>query len=197
MGGESGVERYPVRSDELIVALPESAEVLRMLDELGARERTVEDSTVLGLSRITVPDVHGLAEAVRAKVDATPGAGALVPSPRPTDRDIDRVLGGLRAIFKARYQRWSPRIGKNRLVGHLQGVGEISHGGTGDPQPTEPGAAPAARADAPGEGVRVGVLDTAVHPHPWLAGGWTARFSDVIRAGDVPSYAGGHATFVA
>jgi membrane-anchored mycosin MYCP len=198
MGDESGHVRFPVEGDQLIVATPECGEVRKLLDDLGVGSPRVEDSSLLGLSRITLPDVRRLASDIGAKVRATAGAPALLAAPRDTDGPIDDVLRGLRALFKVRHAGWSPRLAKNRLVGHLQGVGEISHGGTGDPVPATTAAwAGTARATGPGAGVRVGVLDTAVDPHPWLGGGWAARLTDVVPAGQVPPYAGGHATFVA
>lgn len=75
----------------------------------------------------------------------------------------------------------------------------ISYGGVG--APSTPSASrrsgwprPAPRALGPGKGVRVGVLDTALYPNPWLAGGWRARYSDLIPADVVPEFGAGHST---
>ena len=91
--------------------------------------------------------------------------------------------------------------------GGPQPEGKISYGGGGDPLgkisyggDTEPIAqlaeSLAARAAGPGHGVRVGVLDTRLAPQPWLAGGWVARFSDLVPDGSVPPMPEGHATFI-
>jgi len=52
----------------------------------------------------------------------------------------------------------------------------------------------------PGQGVRVGVLDTQLYPNEWLAGGYLAAGDDLlpVPAGDSPLPASaGHATFIA
>ena len=57
------------------------------------------------------------------------------------------------------------------------------------------------RAAGPGQGVRVGVLDTRLYPNEWLAGGYVAAAHDLLQvpvAGSSPRPASaGHATFIA
>ena len=80
------------------------------------------------------------------------------------------------------------------------GVGaarEISFGGGSIPTARGDWAPSRPRVAGPGQGVRVGVLDTGIWPHPWLAGGWTARPSDVLPERDDHSHVAGHGTFVA
>jgi len=81
-------------------------------------------------------------------------------------------------------------------VGAPMPSGEVSHGSVGVPTWVEGWAQPAPRPSGPGRGVRVGVLDTGLFRHPWLAGGWAARFSDIIPDGAVVPEADGHATFI-
>lgn len=76
---------------------------------------------------------------------------------------------------------------------------KTSYGGSGAPRSLsgktwEP---PAPRSPGPGAGVRVGLVDTRVWPHPWLAGGWSARASDLVPVGVPRGVAAGHGTFVA
>jgi len=109
---------------------------------------------------------------------------------------MDRFLWALRTHFAVHYAGWIPTMGKNRLVGHVAGgtQGHISH--TGDSVPTVSDWRPAMRAAEPGRGARVGVLDTAVSPQAWLAGGWTGSAADVLdRQPPYPAVAG-HGTFV-
>ena len=115
----------------------------------------------------------------------------------PPTATLDQVLWSLRTLIGAESAGWSPTMGKNRLVGQTHGVGRINHGGGGDPEPVDPPVSRAARSVGPGRGVRVGVLDTGLYPHEWLAGGWAARFSDRVVDDDVLLYADGHATFIA
>jgi hypothetical protein len=115
---------------------------------------------------------------------------------------LETVLHRLRRRFAARYQGWWPTIGKNRVVGPVSGTYVIFGGGSaGRPEPL-PGARLRPRAGTPGDGIRVGVADTRLHPHPWLAGGYLAAAEDLIdgtaaagalSGGDWPL---GHATFV-
>ena len=73
-------------------------------------------------------------------------------------------------------------IGKNRLLGKTHGVGwVIFTGAAGCPRcpartPICPIFAPVGLARA----ARVGVLDTALYPHPWLAGAWSPHYSDTF-----------------
>jgi membrane-anchored mycosin MYCP len=87
-----------------------------------------------------------------------------------------------------------------RARGLLGATGETSFGGGGVPRPVSRSrrwTPPPARATGPGRGVRVGLLDTGIWPHPWLAGGWVGRPSDVLSDSGTPGPVAGHGTFVA
>jgi len=164
-------------SPDLVVAAEHTREVLGALHELGVRVGEVESSSELGLSLVPLPE-----SAATAEGSAEPG-------------DLDRLLDRLRGHFSQKYAGWVPTIGKNRLLGEIVGGGKISYGG--GLAPALSSEQPPTRTAGPGRGVRVGVLDTAIASHDWLAGGWVAPAGDVLPPGVRQHAAAGHATFVA
>jgi membrane-anchored mycosin MYCP len=178
--------------DEIIVALPHLVQVETILCLARVEWTTLDTSAALGLARLELRDVGAAARDVRAYLQARKIA---VPDPRPEDRAVDRLLGALRAYFLDRHAGWYPTMGKNRLVGAVNGGGgAISHGGGGTPVRVS-GELPA-RGSGPGRGVRVGVLDTGLAAQPWLAGGWEAGYSDRLPRGKEYREGAGHATFI-
>jgi len=180
-------------TDELVVALEHADQLTRGLEQLGVEYGMVDRSESLGLALVSLRSDRQAAEAVEASARA--GGGPTGPAPSGTDTDMDRVLLGLRRYFANRYAGWSPTMGKNRLIGGVMGGGKISHGGGSDPVATDRRLITPRPAN-PGRGVRVGVLDTSITAHPWMAGGWVAPTSDLLSDGDHRAVAG-HATFVA
>jgi membrane-anchored mycosin MYCP len=96
------------------------------------------------------------------------------------------------------------------------GQGDPYFGGVGDPRtrsrangetaaegprPSAPPPEWPRRAAKPGQGVRIGVLDTRLYPNEWLAGGYVAAANDLLpvpAVGSSPRPASaGHATFIA
>jgi hypothetical protein len=198
-GHAAGVGYRKYNGSDLITSVNHEKIVEARLEDLGVTVAAEERSADLGLTRLTLADVG---TAARKVVEAAEAARLPVGfPPRPSssedteDRPLDDVLWGLRALFAARWSRWSPTLGKNRILGSVTGVGEISHGGGGDPRPDRR-QRPAARQAGPGAGVRVGVLDAALSPVPWLTDGWEATWPNRILPGTVPGYADAHATFV-
>jgi hypothetical protein len=108
--------------------------------------------------------------------------------------NLDRFLKALREYLALEYGGWTPTLGKNRLLGPVEGGGQISHSGEDDP---EPGDAPqiSRLARRPGLGVRVGVLDTAVFQHPYVQGRCVGTAADVVEE-EPKSSVGWHGTFV-
>lgn len=167
---------------------------------------------------------RALAEQGAAVAAAVLPAPQRPPEHQDEDEAVDwmaSVLADLRALAVAEHGGWMPTMGRNRLV-ELPGTGELavtnktsygkskaaglvgaanktSYGGTGEPiRLSGPSwTVPGARAAGPGAGVRVGLVDTSVWPHPWLAGGWVARPSDLLAPGTPLGAATGHGTFVA
>jgi len=177
-------------SPDLVVAIEHTREVEGALRDLGVHVGGVEESRPLGLSLIKLPDDAG---ATASFSDETVRLMTARGDDEPTG--LDRLLRGLRTHFGQRYGGWAPTIGKNRMLGDVIGGGKISYGGA--LAPTSSDQQPPARGTGPGRGVRVGVLDTAIAPHPWLAGGWTAATDDVLVPAATSRAAAGHATFVA
>ncbi|WP_258723507.1 S8 family peptidase [Cellulomonas sp. NS3] len=205
----------PSATADLLVAAEHDGLVRTTLDRWGATGYAYESDEALGLSRLAFPREHleGLLDGWRERPqDSGPDDvqdDATVPRldpgyARPLRRAVDgglepdhadELLTLLRASFRDRYSGWFPTMGKNRFVGLVtNGGGTVSHGGGPPPERTDQ---PVRFGGRGGAGIRVGVLDTAVSPHPALAGRFLADPPDDLVAGDGPfPVAAGHATFV-
>ena len=223
-----GIHQY--LPDQLVVALPHADRVLYELDELGARPvQTDSDgqldlalvelgATGVAVARLTeldrVPD-DDQSRTLRRQVEQERGT----PAP-----ELDLLLRGLRERFRLAYDDWVPTIGKNRVVRQVTGEyvigggdqgrprppGEYVIGGRGERPPEPPesgwpfefprrGTGQAGGADA-GRGVRVGILDTKLAAHPWLAGTYVAGPGAMWLDPSEEAkrrWPQGHATFVA
>jgi membrane-anchored mycosin MYCP len=201
---------------EVIVALPQLGLIHGAFDAAASAEQksfieSVEDSAVLGLAKITLSDASAAADALDDWCDQVVGShqtvfnGHLRPA-RTAELSLDRILWSLRAGFGFGNGGWTPTVGKNRMVGRLPGMRNpspglagadaISHGGGGVPQALARPAWAPQRADGPGQGVRIGVLDTAVRDQEYLVGGWTGGWAGLQQAEDPPLAEAGHGTFV-
>jgi membrane-anchored mycosin MYCP len=189
--------RYASLSNELIVAVPHVSAVRAELEELGfsTDNPAPEISKELGLARLELTE-RGPGPDQDFRDANDPGAF-----------DLDAVLRALRTGFGNRYGGWSPTIGKNRLIGHVSGSGDVSFGhvtgggevtfgGSGIPEPIRSPAPWPPRGAGPGQGARVGVADTRLVSQPWMQGGWVARYSDRDLTRGTPTVMAGHATFV-
>jgi hypothetical protein len=178
---------------QLVVALEHRDHLTEVLTTAGAHPHQLADSPLLGLALLSIDtDPRPATRWLLARLGS---AAARVPAP-DYDTDLTPLLAALRVYFGIRHAGWCPTLGKNRLVGSVTGGdGIVSHGGSGMPRVL---AEPLPRrTDGPGQDVTVGVLDTGIADHPWLAGGWTGHESD--RLAPRPPYRPeeGHATFVA
>ncbi len=172
------------RPDDLVVSDGHLHLVRTVIADAGADVEVRGRSAALGLGLLRLPDVQA-------------AAAALDPHGGVDGGPLDRVLAGLRRYFSQEHAGWMPTIGKNRLVGQVvKPAGEVSHGGGLDPRAVDDALPTPQR--GPGQGARVGVVDTGLVPHPWLDGRWEATYSDVVHAQNSPMpVVSGHATFVA
>jgi hypothetical protein len=185
-------------SSDLVVALEHVDLVVETLRGFGVGLEEVERSDDLDLALLRLANDEDAAKRLEDALEELrkPPATETVPDPDPRDpiTNLDRFLKALRKYLALRYAGWTPTLGKNRLVGRVEGGGQIGHSGESDPKPS--GWRPAARvASGPGLGVRVGVLDTAVFPHPDFDGRWIGTPADVLQ-GKFTSAVAGHGTFV-
>jgi hypothetical protein len=222
-------DRYAVYRSELVVVLEHRREVLRVLRawDVGFEAPTAEnksryESQDLGLGLVPLLDdekaaasaVAGVKReaeqdaavaAVVKKAAGNAGAAETVDAAVEAHLEsltpgMDRFLWALRTHFAAEYEKWTPTLGKNRLVANVEGGGNISHA------ETEPSLAdsdwrplPEVRPTQPGLGVRIGVVDTSIFLHPWLAGGVVGPAEDFLGSQPYSGYPAlaGHGTFVA
>lgn len=221
------IEAY--EEEQLVVALSDLAVVRGALRAGAVGVAGEERDERLGLALLTLSDVaagatklrqddSGLVGRVRAAKRPAPQAETAEPS------DLDLIISWLRECFQSAYGGWVPTIGKNRVIEPVRGLPYVGGGGEGDPyfggvhdprsrsvansgtSAVSPGPSVAPpgwprRAASPGQGVRVGVLDTRLYPNEWLAGGYVAAAHDLLQvpaAGSSPRPASaGHATFIA
>lgn len=211
------IERYV--GDELVVALPHAHLVLSKLANLGVTPEKPVTSPELGLAKLsfTIEQVeHGVRE-LELKGWARFGyAFARAVDSLADERggmknvsEVDKLLLGLRKLFADEYDHWSPVMGKNRYIERVVGQPHVSGGGEGEPrQPDKPFQPFERRAHEPGQGVRVGILDTKIESHSWLDGAYVTKAAAVqppARRPPFPSFAErpernwqvGHGTFVA
>jgi membrane-anchored mycosin MYCP len=168
--------------NEIAVAIPHVAEVRRALGERGVTAVVSEESRELGLALLTLPD-----DQIRHAVRDDPGTDGI---------PLGKLMRLLYEEFRQEYGGWVPTMGRNRRVLPVTGAHTIEGGGTG--APTAALNQFPARAGEPGRGVRVGIADTALYAHPWLAGGYEAAPASMLEdQGLAPEYSVGHATFVA
>ena len=171
-----------VDGNEVAVAISHAGLVRRALAQRGVHAGVRDESRELGLTLLTLPGAE-IAHAVKDE----PGA---------PEKALSRLMRLLYQDFRQQYGGWVPTMGKNRRVLPVTGAHTIEGGGTGAPVAASLHLAP--RAGEPGRGVRVGIADTALYEHPWLAGAYRAAPASVwSQQGTVRDYSVGHAAFVA
>jgi membrane-anchored mycosin MYCP len=161
------VERY--RGDQLVVDLPHLGLVERELSAVGARlTRRPEEDDRLGLALLTLRNTKDPVERLRAEPETQEALLELelasLRNRGTPPADVDLLLRGLRDRFSRRFGGWTPEMGKARVVEQVKGFPHLGGGGDGDPRPAAAGLFQAALEAAPdaGQGVRIGVLDTAI-----------------------------------
>ncbi|HEY5880171.1 MAG TPA: S8/S53 family peptidase [Nakamurella sp.] len=174
---------------EILVVTEHVGIVLYALGQLGISapgQQDREDSVLLGLTRLKL--VGDLATPEVAEHQSGPPTGAA-----SADR-IGPLLTAIKSVIQqGRRSGWVPTMGRNRLVGHVTGtdggpiVSEVGASGVNPIHVLETeipkqnwsrfddedgiGGQPTLkyRLDKP-IGARVGIVDTALRPHPWLVG---------------------------
>jgi membrane-anchored mycosin MYCP len=201
MAGKKRLETF--KDDEIVVALADLDVVAREIEALHARTKKPAPYKRLGLALLPL---HG--ESIRAavrelrrdkdlakKLDASTSdrkaktGGHIAP--------LDELLKGLRLRFAGNYDNWLPTFGKNRTISKIAGAPHVGGGGVGPPKVTGGVLAPRKTPRKQRRGVRIGLLDTRISPHDWLAGGYLARPDDLL--GEQAEYRStqAHATSVA
>jgi hypothetical protein len=219
------IETY--EENQLVVAISDLAAVRGALGDLPVGRQVEEHDERLGLALLTLADVGAGAAELRAGHSGLAGRVKRArPAGSPTGiepSDLDLLIFWLREHFGSAYSGWVPTMGKNRVIDPVRGLPYVGGGGEGDPYfggsgdpRTSSGAnggtiaeAPVLappprwtpRAAKPGQGVRVGLLDTRLYPNEWLAGGYLAAADDLLQipatGGTPPPASAGHATFIA
>jgi membrane-anchored mycosin MYCP len=209
-------------TDEIVVADKHLRRVLQAMNELGITYdgKGIKRNADLGLALVPLTDY---ADAARELKETYPPRAeeSIAQEDLDTWSDddvsseaLDAVLRGLRGHFAAKYAGWVPVLAKNRLVANVTGTqGRVTGGGGGSELTMKDAPAMPARAGDAGAGVTVGVVDTKLAEHPWLAGAAISapdhmlKVAKDLKTGDTgrkikrpesyPNAASGHATFVA
>lgn len=211
--------------DQFVVSLPYATLVL---DELagwapGLAEQ-VDAHAGLGLALLSVRAADAVSALEGIWPDDVPGLREGRDGPLS---DLEVVMRALRTTFSRQYAGWVPTMGKNRVMARLAGsyvIDIIGNGrprkepayviditgtkpkpdyviditGTDDPDPVTDEFSVAPRGDAPGRGARIGLVDTRLTPHPWLAGGYVASAATLLptHPEEAIPFTSGHATFI-
>jgi subtilisin family serine protease len=169
----------PIDENQIAVATAHVGMVMNVLEEHGVIAGVRDDSKELGLTLLALPD-----EPVRraGREGSTDPLGDLLAQTYET--------------FENRYGGWVPTIGRNRRVLPVTGAHNIGGGDACAPTMADLQLRP--RNAEPGYGVKVGIADTALYAHPWLAGAFQAAPASMWDdLGGSPDFSSGHATFVA
>jgi membrane-anchored mycosin MYCP len=191
------------KDDQIVVALADLDVVAKEIQALHGRTKRPIRHQRLGLALLPLQG-KSIKEAVdelrrdRA-IAAELAAFAKARKTEPEDRifPLDELLKGLRLRFARKYDNWQPTFGKNRTISKIAGSPHVGGGGVGPPKKTKDSLAPRKTPPAQHRSVRVGLLDTRMFHHDWLAGGYLARPSDLL--GEQAEYRStqAHATSVA
>jgi hypothetical protein len=188
--------------DEFVVALPHVSVIASRIEKLGPTCETV-DSPTLNLALVKLRDLDrftaSLRRAAQTRVDQADKAWVLdiVNAPNPASTTpLDDLMFCLRYDFAVSCGGWIPSMGKNRIVHNVTGLPHIDGGAVRYPE-RAPAPTPVSELDLNrGSGVRVGVLDTGLYPHPALAGRYLSAPADLLTEGTVYTHFAGHAAFV-
>lgn len=186
-------------ADRLVVDLRYLDLVRAELGSLGVSWAELDSSELLGLAlfEVSIPGsfATGLAAADKDFADRARSVRQSAYRAGDSPPELDALLGVLRGRFAARYEGWSPTMGKERSLDLVESSPHI--GGEGDPEPFGESNAFSLQPQTPSADrrIRVGVLDTKLYPHPDLAGRYLAESDAFVHPpATSPS---GHAVFMA
>jgi len=189
--------------DQIVVALADLDVVVREVEALHARTKKPIRHSRLGLALLPL---HG--ESINAAVrelshdEGIAGDLAAYSHDRQaaTGGDlapIDVLLKGLRLRFARAYGNWLPSFGKNRTISKILGSPHVGGGGVGPAKATNDVLSPRSAPAGEYHSVRIGLLDTRMFHHDWLAGGYLARPGDLLGGQAEYRSTQAHATSVA
>lgn len=201
MAGKKRLETF--KDDEIVVALADLAVVTREIKALHARTKKAIPDKRLGLALLPL---HG--ESISAAIHELRRDKDLAKELDASTSDrkaktggpiapLDELLKGLRLRFARDYDNWLPTFGKNRTISKIAGAPHVGGGGVGPPKVTGNVLTPRKAPREQLRSVRIGLLDTRISPHDWLAGGYLAQPGDML--GEQTEYRSteAHATSVA
>jgi hypothetical protein len=184
-------------ADELVVAIPHRDLVLQRLT--GTKVTVGPESTELGLSLVKFADIAHAAEQVRREREDLGIPPPPLPDGLPERLHLEHLMADLRVIFAHEYGRWTPTMGKNRVMRGIQLFPYPNFGGDGFPTPVNNKNEPETITTDPaaGDRVRVMVLDTQVAQHRYLTGRYIAGSDSLLEdTAAARRWWAGHATFV-
>jgi membrane-anchored mycosin MYCP len=198
--------------DQVVVALPYEHLVTGRLADWQAQPDCSgpgDVSTRLGLARLHLQTEGAERFLRRAQPDWVSRADAEAKAAGRPLAPLDLVLSCLRYSFENEYAGWVPSFGKNRVLQRLTGSYVIDATGGRGPRPLEhytfngqgqvgeQDCSVKPRGSTPGEGTRIGVLDTVLEAHPYFHGAYIASASSLRSdLGDESNFLSQHATFV-
>jgi membrane-anchored mycosin MYCP len=132
------------------------------------------DNAASVLALIEVSNINQAIANVRAAREGLPASTDQGATLNPTG-PLDALLAELRGYFLARYDKWTPQMGKNRLMRGIQlfpypNAGLPTPHGIGGPEVPVTTAPPENIDEYAGAGVHVGIVDTDLFRNPTLNG---------------------------
>jgi hypothetical protein len=189
--------------DQIVVALADLDVVTKEIESLHGRTKRPVRHERLGLALLPLQGASikaAVAELRRSRGIAAELAAFTKARKAESEGRIsplDELLQGLRLRFAKKYENWQPAFGKNRTISKIAGSPHVGGGGVGPPKETRHSLAPRKTPRAQQHSARVGLLDTRMFHHDWLAGGYLARPGDLLSQQDRYRSTQAHATSVA
>lgn len=201
MAGKKRLETF--NDDQIVVALADLNVVAKEIEALHARPKEPVPHKRLGLALLPLhgESIKTAVNELRRDKDIAQKLDAHVSDRKARTgghiAPLDELLKGLRWRFAKNYDNWLPTFGKNRTISKIAGSPHVGGGGVGPPKVADGVLAPRKTPPAQHRSVRIGLLDTRMFPHDWLAGGYLARPGDLL--GEQAEYRStqAHATSVA